>query len=1064
MLALLTMCSPAVRSDARTDGTAGRVQSLSGQFTVPQSLGTLAGGNLFHSFQSFSVNTGESATFTTSTVLQNVIARVTGGTPSTINGPLRLNAAGGGNPSLFLINPSGITLGAGSSVDVPGALHLSTANYLKLADGSVYQTDLAKGSSFSAAAPEAFGFLGATSGSIVLQQQAGLRFLAGQSLSLTAGDIGISDTTVISLGGKVAIAAVGTAAIEVGLNGAPSTPTPLTGRLTVVNGALVAVVNTKPADTGEVTVAAGDIVIGSVGSDAGAGIASVATAAGSGGSLRLTASNSLSLINGGVLGSSTDQAGPAGSLQINVGGKLQIGSRSSIDSATTGSGSAGNVKVAVAGAIALDGGGTAEGAGIGSETGGPGASGSVTVSAGAGLSVVNGARISSSSFGTGPAGLVRVDAASITLDNQGAPLATGTAIASQGGAGKAGSLEINTPGALTIVNQSRLSSSTTGAGAAGSVTVNAGSILLDARGTQGGTGIVSETSGAGDAGTINIVAQADVTIRAGARISSSSFLSGNAGGVTLRSGSLTIQDGTGGANASGIFSIAWQSGNAGTVDVTVREQLAITDGVISTSTEGSGKGGAISIGAGSISIGNTGSNGGGGITSNTSGTGNAGSVSVLASQSLAITNGATISSSTFAQGSAGAVTVNAGSILLNGQGSAFDTSIVSETYGTGNAGSVDVLTQGSLVVLNQGTISSSAFAAGNGGLVRVRAGSIAIDKLDGVRRTGIGSVAFSGTGKGGSVDVAATGLLSIQNGGEISSNTSTAGSAGAVQVSAQTIALATGASINSGATAGSSGQTGSVSIAATERVTLTGSRFSIENNATVNQPGLLAPGKLLVTAPRIELVNSEITASASGNIGAGNLEIVESALLSARDRSVINTSAVSGKGGSVVLRGGGVLLLDHSRLTTSITGTTNGDGGPISIDAPLIVLNAGFIQANTAVSNARGGDVSINVTAPGILIASGQQLISGGQPRAYDAAIDGPNVIQAARPDGVNGELRIASPRVDLSASLAVLASPRLDFGTLGADLCRIGDGSSLTPVGRGGLKPSVAERVRPSM
>jgi hypothetical protein len=240
---------------------------------------------------------------------------------------------------------------------------------------------------------------------------------------------------------------------------------------------------------------------------------------------------------------------------------------------------------------------------------------------------------------------------------------------------------------------------------------------------------------------------------------------------------------------------------------------------------------------------------------------------------------------------------------------------------------------------------------------------------------------------------------------------------------------------------------------------------SIENNATVAQPGAVLPSSLAVTAPRINLFNSELTASASGNLAASNIVIDQSSLLAARDGSAINTSAVTGKGGSIVLRGGGALLLDHSRLTTSITGSTNGDGGPIRIDAPVIVLNTGFVQANTAVANARGGDVSINVDAPAsVLIASGQQLISGGQPVRFQPAGNAPNVIQAARPDGVNGTLLVASPRVDLSSSLAVLGAPSLDFGTLGADLCRVGDGSSLTPVGQGGLRPSYSERVRPSL
>jgi filamentous hemagglutinin family protein len=54
--------------------------------TIPQNLGTTTGNNLFHSFQTFNINTGESATFTGSNTLHNVICRVIGGQISNING------------------------------------------------------------------------------------------------------------------------------------------------------------------------------------------------------------------------------------------------------------------------------------------------------------------------------------------------------------------------------------------------------------------------------------------------------------------------------------------------------------------------------------------------------------------------------------------------------------------------------------------------------------------------------------------------------------------------------------------------------------------------------------------------------------------------------------------------------------------------------------------------------------------------------------------------------------------------------------------------------------------
>src|SRR5687768_10159265 len=88
-----------------TDGTLGTSATLSGVFEVPASLGTQAGGNLFHSFSRFNLATGESATFSGPAQTTRVLARVTGGQPSSIDGAIRSSIAGA---DLFLINPAGI--------------------------------------------------------------------------------------------------------------------------------------------------------------------------------------------------------------------------------------------------------------------------------------------------------------------------------------------------------------------------------------------------------------------------------------------------------------------------------------------------------------------------------------------------------------------------------------------------------------------------------------------------------------------------------------------------------------------------------------------------------------------------------------------------------------------------------------------------------------------------------------------------------------------------------------------------------------------------------------------
>ena len=77
-------------AEVTLDGTLGRAGALPGpNYQIGADLGQQHGGNLFHSFQDFNLQSHESATFSGPDKVQNVISRVTGGNPSSIDGTLR---------------------------------------------------------------------------------------------------------------------------------------------------------------------------------------------------------------------------------------------------------------------------------------------------------------------------------------------------------------------------------------------------------------------------------------------------------------------------------------------------------------------------------------------------------------------------------------------------------------------------------------------------------------------------------------------------------------------------------------------------------------------------------------------------------------------------------------------------------------------------------------------------------------------------------------------------------------------------------------------------------------
>ncbi|MDD1620047.1 MAG: filamentous hemagglutinin N-terminal domain-containing protein [Methylococcaceae bacterium] len=376
-----------------------------------------------------------------------------------------------------------------------------------------------------------------------------------------------------------------------------------------------------------------------------------------------------------------------------------------------------------------------------------------------------------------------------------------------------------------------------------------------------------------------------------------------------------------------------------------------------------------------------------------------------------------------------------------------------------NAGAGSILMDGSKVT---STTSGDAKA---GDIQLTAANSITLNNASEVT-TDTKGINDGGSGEGGAISTHSK-TLAINAGSFISSSTDGLGRAGTVNVEAETVMInglwpipvnhlgryfdESFTGIRTIASARSGGQTGNIDIHASGDVYMTdGAQISISNLATVDQARLSSLYKthINLNASSIYLTNSQIVADSSGNVDAGDINIIFKEWLKL-DPSAISTIAFDGNGGNINIGGGNYIWLQDSMIATSVLGL-RGNGGNIDIQSNFLIMDSGFIQANTAAEGASGGLVNINV---GTLIPSGGTLFVGGDTPYQFQPFSGINVIQAAAPGGVSGQVNTTPPQLNLSGTLANLIVQSFDPNAISRNLCAIGESSSLSQSGKGGLR-----------
>lgn len=178
--------------------------------------GTHVGPNLFHSFNTFDVETGGVAQFQNSgasiapttppATISNIFARVIGGRESHIDGTIQ--TVGFGHASLWFMNPSGIVFGPKAAVDIGGSATFTTANSVTLGSTSIFATisNVRDVQGLNIADVTSFGFFGdlSQSGSISIHES-NLSVPSGQTLAFVGGEINIAGGQLRAPNGAVRI-------------------------------------------------------------------------------------------------------------------------------------------------------------------------------------------------------------------------------------------------------------------------------------------------------------------------------------------------------------------------------------------------------------------------------------------------------------------------------------------------------------------------------------------------------------------------------------------------------------------------------------------------------------------------------------------------------------------------------------------------------------------------------------------------------------------------------------------------------------------------------------------
>ncbi len=887
-----------------TLGNSGKLDLPGPDYDIRSEYGKQSGANLFHSFQQFNLHKGESATFSGSDSVQNIISRVSGGNVSWIDGKLASDIP---NANLYFLNPAGVMFGPNASLDLTGSFHVSTADYLRLGENERFYAMPQSDELLSAASPAAFGFSDNSISGISLEGRgeisadegdsylSGLSVSEGKTLSLVGGDIEISKGTFYP------VRKTDGEGNPVFQQAGDENDNPIFDE----NGNPVFVLDEKgnPVQAVE-KISPGDIK---------------------------APGGRINIVSAASPGEVTDtETGP--DMTCPEKGNIRLSDKAVLDS------SGGSIFIR-GGQFAL------EDSILRSETSGDKAGGKIDVQADT-VSLAYGAEISGSTSGSGKGADILIQADDslrvFGANSEQKPVIIATeTLAVTEEVGDAGNIKI-VSGSISFADGAVISSNTRGNGKGGEISLNArDSVSFAGKRNQGiVTGIEAASAYFGDAGSLSIEADT-IAFNDGAFLNSTTYGQGKGGEISLKArDSVFFSD-----SIIQVLTVSQEenAGNAGSLQIEAGNIFFDRGALITSNTYGHGKGGKISLNA-RDSVSFVGKESEGmftGIDLSSRYSGECGSLSIEA-ENILLNEKSFINSTAWAKGKGGEITLTARDSVLFDD-SIVQTATVSDEDGAGNAGRL--LIGADKIFFRGATLDSNTYGKGNGCQIDLRAETIRCTADSSGKPTRI----YAGTGStseragaGGEIRISAQNL-SLADRAEISTSSLSDGKAGDIVLEGSHIEIVSGTEISSESNrTENGGEAGLITVNADSL------RLSENSSLTTEAKGA-GGGRISLNAGNsLYLHDSQITSSVKQGYGNGGDVAADSKFVILNQGS-ITANAEEGDGGAVFIRSENFIKSSESRVEAT---SARGNQGTVEIQAPdldiaesLSIMPGNFLDA-----------------------------------------------------------------------------------------------------------------------